>query len=352
MKKVIQIEDYIVQIDCSIIKTMKHINENNRSIAFVCNGHRLLASVTDGDIRRFLLKNTDLEKPISEVAQFHPFYLHENQREEAVKFMQENCIMALPIVDNKMNIIDIKFLLYQNNIFKNTIDAPLVIMAGGKGMRLKPYTDILPKPLIPIDNMTIIEHIMDRFSQYGCQNIYMIVNYKKNLIKAYFADNDTVHRNITFIDEDDYYGTGGGLKLLKGKINETFFMTNCDILIDANYEEIYNTHKVKGNLLTIVCAKKEVVIPYGTIEISEQGQLTGLKEKPCFHFNTNTGLYIIEPDFLDIIPDHTFIHITDIIQECIKAGEKVGTYLISEKNWLDMGQLEELYRMKAKINFL
>ena len=174
----------------------------------------------------------------------------------------------------------------------------------------------------------------------------MIVNYKRNLIKAYFQD-PSLEYNIKFIDEEQFMGTGGGLKLLSGKVRSTFILTNCDILVEADYKKILDCHWKNKNMLTMVCAKKTVQIPYGTVEVDEKGNITQLIEKPTYHISTNTGFYVIEPEFLDEIPENQFVHITDIIQKCIDEGKKIGTYLIDEKSWLDMGQFDELEHMKS-----
>ena len=222
-------------------------------------------------------------------------------------------------------------------------------MAGGKGTRLYPYTQILPKPLIPIGEKTITEHIMSRFKEYGCSHFDMIVNYKKHFIKSYFLDNENTV-DVDFIEETEFLGTGGGLRLLEGKYQSTIFMTNCDILIEEDYAKILEYHKKNNNIITMVCAEKNMLIPYGTVEISETGQALALKEKPRLSFITNTGFYVIEPEFLNMIPENTFIHITDIIQNCIDTGKKVGVYKILEEKWLDMGQMEEMERMRQKLN--
>lgn len=176
----------------------------------------------------------------------------------------------------------------------------------------------------------------------------MIVNYKKNFVKSYFQDNDNQY-DICFVEEPEFWGTAGGLKLVENKYQDTFFITNCDILIQADYGDIVEYHKKNKNIITIVCARKKVVIPYGIVETDSIGQLTGFREKPEFEFITNTGLYLVEPEFIHKIPSQTFIHITDVIQQCIEQGEHVGTYVIGERDWLDMGQLDELERMKQHL---
>lgn len=342
------IDDFIVSEYDPIIDVIKVIDKNTKGIAFVCKESQLLAVVTDGDIRRYILKNGDLECPIHNIANYAPKYIYNNVHIDYKSFMKEHFITALPVVNKQMKLLFIHF-LYNNKDIKNAdLNIPVVIMAGGKGTRLYPYTQILPKPLIPIGEKTITEIIMDNFEAFGCKHFDMIVNYKKNFIKSFFIDNEH-KRDVNFIEEKEFLGTGGGLKLLEGRYQDSFFVTNCDILIEEDYSDIMNYHKSEKNIITVVSAMKHVTIPYGTIEISETGHIIKLNEKPSFTFLTNTGLYVVEPKFLDRIPKDTFIHITDLIQNCINQGEKVGIYPIGEHAWMDMGQLEELEKMRERL---
>lgn len=344
----VDLKDFIVSEDNSIIEVMKVINNNGKGTAIICNNSKLIAIITDGDIRRHILKNGNLNEPISKIANFNPLYLTYEKDIDYVKFMQEHSITALPIVNKDKKVINIRFLYDKNPLVKVNLNTPVVIMAGGKGTRLYPYTQILPKPLIPIGEKTITELIMDCFESFGCYHFDMVVNYKKNFIKSFFIDNEQ-QRNIDFIEETQFLGTGGGLKLLEGRYKDSFFVTNCDIIIEEDYSEIIKFHKKEKNIITMVSAMKNITIPYGTINLSEEGKVIKLNEKPNFTFLTNTGLYVLEPRFLEIIPKDTFIHITDIIQLCIDKGEKVGIYPISEHAWMDMGQLEELEKMRERI---
>lgn len=343
-----QISDYIVTEEASVIEVMKKINKGTRAIAFVCIDKKLVATVSDGDVRRYIIAKGNLDAPVSQIANYKPVFISENSKDDAIAIMKKHCISALPVVNEAGELIDIIYLNKKNEHKEKNLDMPVIIMAGGKGTRLKPYTQILPKPLIPIDDKTITEHIMERFEKYHCSEFSMIVNYKKNFIISYFQENETKH-NLSFINETDYLGTAGGLKLVQGQYNDTFFITNCDVLIDEDYAEMVKQHKEQKNIITMVCAMKKVVIPYGTVELSKTGCVTALKEKPEFNFITNTGLYIVEPEFLEKIPSDTFIHITDVIQNCVDQGEKVGIYPIDDDAWMDMGQLDELERMKSHL---
>ncbi|MCM1185078.1 MAG: sugar phosphate nucleotidyltransferase [Lachnoclostridium sp.] len=340
------IKDYIVSEETSLRDTMQIIDKNSSGIAFVCKGGELLATVTDGDVRRSLMKGMDIHSPVREIANYTPVYLYQKVGHKAAALMKEKQITVLPIVDEKKHIIDIKFLFKDIFLLEQNLKTPVVIMAGGKGTRLKPYTDILPKPLIPVGDKTITEHIMEHFGRFGCSDFYMIVNYKKQFIKAYFLESDA---HIHFVDEEEFLGTGGGIALVGEDIKETFFLTNCDILLEADYGAILKKHKKQHNIITIVCAEKKMVLPYGTVEIDGEGQVRQFREKPEFQFHTNTGFYVIEPEFLKKIPPNTYINITEIIENCMRDGEKIGTYLVDEDSWMDMGQIEELEKMRTRM---
>lgn len=346
------IQNYIVEENTSVFDTMKKIDAGAIGNVFVCQGLQLRAVVSDGDIRRYILGGGNLERAVYEIAHKEPIFLREDQEDQASALMRRHFITAVPILNEQGEIVKIRSIKeeFQDSTpkEKRSLKLPLVIMAGGKGTRLKPYTDILPKPLIPVGDQTITEHIMDRFAAYNCRQVIMIVNYKKDFIKAYYKDSEKP-RKIVFVEEDTYLGTGGGLGLLKDKIQGTFFMSNCDILVEADYAELLDYHRHSGNMITMVCAEKRIEIPYGTVQTEPNGQVTKLTEKPCFNYNVNTGFYVIEPSFLKKIPDDTFIHITDVIEKCIADGERVGSYLIRDDAWMDMGQFSELEKMKEKM---
>ena len=342
------VSDYLVAESTPILEVMKIIDKGAKAIAFVCDGKKLLATVSDGDIRRHIIANGNLNAPVSIIANYTPLFIRQSGSEDAIKLMKQQGISALPVINDVGDLVDIIFLNRKSLQKEASLRMPVVIMAGGKGTRLQPLTQILPKPLIPVGDKTITEHIMERFETYDCSKFEMIVNYKKNLIISYFQDSE-VNREVSFVIEPKYMGTAGGLKLIQGQYKESFFITNCDVLIEGDYAAMVRQHKEQGNLITMVCAMKKVIIPYGTIELSGAGQVSAIREKPQFDFITNTGLYIVEPTFLEKIPGDTFIHITDVIQKCIEEGEKVGVFPIDDAAWMDMGQLDELEHMKLRI---
>ena len=342
------LEQLFIDEDATIRKTLEQLDRTAKRILLIAPEGKLKAVVTDGDIRRHLIRNGKLDAAVREVATYNPKSVTRETRSNAREIMRKYSITALPMI-NEQGLVE--SLLFANDfelVKTNNLEIPVVINAGGVGSRLYPYTKILPKPLIPIGDQPILELIMNRFQKFGCNDFHVIVNHKKNLIKAFFADSPKDY-DLHFVDEDIPLGTGGGLSLLKGKLNETFFFSNCDILIDADYASMYRQHKKDKNIITMVCAIKNVVIPYGVVNMSKNGSIESFTEKPEFSFLTNTGLYIVEPEVIEDLQLNESISFPEIMDKYRNQGEKVGVYPVSEKAWMDMGQLEELESMRKRL---
>ncbi len=332
--------------DNSIREAMHSFDETGRRTAFIVDEDmKLLAVVAEGDIRRFILAGGDINDPVSTIANYHPRTLTEEEAGDAKDYLVRHNIEGVPIIDEAGHVVDTVFWSEKNLKKAGQLSTPVVMMAGGKGTRLYPYTRILPKPLIPIGEKPIAEIIMDDFAEYGIDRMILIVNHKKNMIKSYFGDIKKPY-TIDYVDEDTPLGTGGGLSLLKGQLNETFILTNCDILIEEDYSKIYAHHKKEGNVITMVCSLRNFQVAYGVVEFGEHGNIIAMKEKPEFSFFTNTGIYIVEPEAIDYIKDQECIGFPDIINRIKDDGGKVGVYPIGENTWMDMGQLDELSKME------
>jgi NDP-sugar pyrophosphorylase family protein len=281
------------------------------------------------------------------------YFLDLNYKEEEVKKIFKDTVASrIPVLKNK-KLVDIIikeefFKINSEEVTKRPqIKLPVVIMAGGKGTRLDPFTRILPKALIPIDDKPIIEIIMDKFADFGVTNFYISVNHKSKMIKAFFEDFHSNY-NISFIDENIPLGTAGGLKYLEKKIVTSFFVSNCDIIIQCDYSKIYKFHK-KGNFdLTLVSSIQHHIIPYGVCKLENDGSLKNIKEKPEYNFLVNTGMYILNPDILQFIPKNKSFDMTDLIKRLKERKKKIGVYPVSEKSWIDVGQWEE-YKRAIKI---
>lgn len=330
------------QLDKAVVKVLLLINSEQ---VFV-------ATITDGDVRRAILAGASLETEVSEIANYFPIFLRHDDEVAAWKIMHEKEISALPILNQEKKIQKVYVIGNSNQKeYIEKLDVPVVIMAGGLGTRLYPYTKILPKPLIPVSDIPISERIIQSFQKIGCEKFHMIVNYKRNMIKAYYNDMDHGY-NIHFWDEETPLGTGGGLYLLRECISGTFVLTNCDILILDDVRKIIKHHKEEKNKVTMVCSLKNFTIPYGIVNFSEGGEISSFEEKPQLSFFTNTGYYILERDIFNYIDQGEKIGMPDIIDRMRKDGLKVGIYPISENAWLDMGQFDSMESMEQRLKEL
>lgn len=344
----LDIKDILIDENSTMIQAMAVLDKTAKKVLFVEREGKLVASITDGDIRRWILAKGNLDAKVKEIANYNPKFLYERDRVRAREYMKQKLIEALPIVDKSKKIVSVVMLNDGEIEPIKSLDIPVVIIAGGLGTRLYPYTKILPKPLIPIGDLPIVEHIINKFRSYGCKRFYLIVNHKKNMIKAYFNEVEKDYE-ISYIDEDKPLGTGGGLSLLKGKIDSTFILSNCDIIVDEDYEKIYKFHKDTKHLITMICTLKNFTIPYGVVEIGEYGEIEAMNEKPEMSFFTNTGCYFVEPRVIEELEDEQPIAFPDIIEHYKQSGEKVGVYPISEHAWMDMGQFDVMDEMRKRL---
>lgn len=347
-----KLEQYLLRSDMTICEAMEVIDKNSQKTAFLVIDEKLAGSVTDGDIRRHLLQGGNIYDLVSDIVNYHPLYVYiDDESVDYKQYMMKRLINALPVVDRDHVLIRVE-LLNPTSKIPHIIhaDIPLVIMAGGLGSRLKPYTDIIPKPLIPIGDKTITEHILERFESYGCKQFYMIVNYKKKLIETYFNDSKCSQK-IHFVEEPFFMGTAGGIKLLQKELREDFFLVNCDILIDSDYYQIWEEHVNKNNLITMVCAKIHISIPYGTVTADKENQIVSLEEKPRWHYNVNTGMYVCNTRIFDYMKEEK-IDMPDLIRRCMENGERIGQFQIDESDWYDMGQPNQLEKMKQRLGLI
>lgn len=331
----------------TVSEAMQKIDKNSNGILFLVNAEEILvACITDGDIRRFLLSGGSLNSKAIDASNLSPKKAVSSE-EAKVLYHKRNCI-AIPIVDDHGRLLGVYNGEGDEVRKKTPLNIPVVINAGGKGTRLDPFTRVLPKPLIPVGDTPIIEHIIKEYKSYNCSEFHVIVNYKKELMKAYFADNDNKY-NITWYDEDKPLGTGGGISLLRGVLKETFFFANCDVLLTANYESMLRYHKENRNTITMICAYKSFHIPYGVVEMGVNGSIKEMREKPLMTHLINTGIYLVEPEVIDDIENGEFIGFPDIVEREIRKGKKVGVFPVSDNDWMDMGQLPELEKMRIKL---
>ena len=343
---------YIIESSSTLIEALKLMDTINSKLLLVFENSKFKSLLSIGDIQRSLIKNNKFDIIIDEILRTNiKLANHSQSKEEIKKLMIEHRIEFMPVVNEIGELIDVLF--WADIVGKEitsiaiTENLPVVIMAGGKGTRLQPITNIIPKPLVPIGDQSIVEIIMDSFKESGLSTFYMSVNYKADIIKYYLSEFKDLY-DIEYFTETKPLGTAGSLKMLENKIHSAFFVSNCDILVDQDYSEIYNYHVSNGNELTAVAAVKTYTIPYGTMEISENGLLKELKEKPSTTYYVNAGLYILEPHLLNEIPNEEFLHITHLMEKIKDRGGKVGVFPVTEGAWMDIGEWKEYNKTQER----
>jgi dTDP-glucose pyrophosphorylase/CBS domain-containing protein len=343
-----------VQTNITIRQAMKTLDKTaEKCLLVIDDNNKLLGTLTDGDLRRGILSGMNFSENISEC--YHQdattFSQGNYTQEDATQVFRDEKLDLIPVIDKDGKIVD--YLTWPNiNVReqnkKELDDVSVVIMAGGKGTRMEPFTNVLPKPLIPIHEKPIIEHIIERFTDMGCSDFHLTVNYKGKILKAYFEELKHDY-SVSFVDEAEPLGTAGSLQYIKGEFDKPFFVTNCDIIIKADYASLYKFHQKGGYDITLVASAKEYIIPYGTCELNDEGYLSHINEKPHYDFLINTGLYILNPDMLKLIPANKFYHITHLIEDAKNQGKKVGVFPVDDDAWVDIGQWKEYKKVLEQL---
>lgn len=342
-----------IDSDANILSALKQMDVSKHKLLIVTKSNHFFSMLSIGDIQRAIIKGVEMDCPIAGILRKKTKAATIHDDKEAIKqYVRDHKNEFMPIIDDDNNLVDVIFWdeLFHTHVGRRTEDfnLPVIIMAGGQGTRLRPLTNVLPKPLIPIGEQTMMEDIMDRFVECGCHDFYVSVNYKADIIKRYMDNLAKPQYHITYFQEDKPLGTAGSLHLLKDQIKDTFFVSNCDIIIDEDYGEILKYHRENHNEITVVAAIKNMAIPYGTLETKEEGLLSDIREKPEYTFKINTGMYILEPQLIKEIPEDEFYHITFLIEKLIKRGRRVGVYPINEGSWTDVGNWDEYLKIVKK----
>jgi len=347
------ISKYVVKASTSVREAVKVMGTSGKAYCIcIDDDGKVVGIFTDGDFRQAVYANMQLDDAIVSFVNKDFRYVEKGYRREDVeRIFHDTIVQQVPVLDNGQ-LIDV---VYRGSFHegiqagvKRTLDNPVVIMAGGKGTRLDPFTRVLPKPLIPLGNDPIIKVIMDEFGEYDISDFYISLNEKSRMIKAYFHDHELPYK-IKYVQEDKPLGTVGALKMLQGKIKSPFFVTNCDIIARADYVSLMDFHVQGGYDLTLVGAMHNYTIPYGVCDVGSDGRLKELREKPNYDFLVNTGLYVLNPGILELIPVDTYFDITDLMNVLISQGNNIGVYPIAEHDWIDIGQWSEYHAAIEKL---
>jgi len=346
------LENAFVSPNITLIDAIKALNNTSEQILLVVNENKqLFGTVTDGDIRRALIEKIDFDKPVATIMKKKPVVLFEPVNKNiALQLMKKFYLRQLPVVNRNKTVVD---MILWKDIFKEELEEKVpkktnsvIIMAGGKGKRLDLFTKILPKPLIPVGDKPIVEHVITNFKKYGFDNFFISVNYKKEMIKSYFSEDSK--SNISFIEEKKYLGTAGALSLCKEIVNDTFIVSNCDIIMDADIEDFFKYHKKNKCDATILGTVQNIKIPYGVLN-AYNGILESITEKPEYNFIVNAGVYILEPKLLKFVDDTKKTDMTELLITAQENNYNIHVYPII-CSWFDVGQWDEYKKAVDHVN--
>ncbi len=341
-----KVEKIKITKQATIRDALKTISDGDLKIAFVIDKKgKLLSTLTDGDIRRGLLKGLNIDSRINSISLRKPIVAKKNySREKLLKIALSNKIYQIPVVDENKRPIGIHILeeLIETKIKSNKV----VIMAGGKGSRLRPLTKNIPKPMLKVGKKPILQIIIEQFKSYGFKNFILCVNYKSKIIKKYFSDGSKYGVNIEYINEKKRMGTAGGLSLFKKKPNEPFFVINGDLLTNLDFSKILDFHNEQKSQATMCTKEFNIESPYGEVKLSEEN-IVILEEKPIHKIFVNAGVYILDPKCLDLVPNK-YYDMPSLFNKIIKNNKRTISFPLGEY-WLDIGRTGD-YK-KAKLEY-
>ena len=333
------VNEFLVFEETSIKTCLKKIDTLGYGSLIVVNQKKIfLGVVTDGDLRRAILKKNNTEKTIknfcNKKAKFFNKMIDENF---AKNFLLENSNNMAPVLNNKNQVQHIFFLkdLLSQKKLKN-LNEVVVIMAGGKGLRMRPFTNVFPKALLPFRQSTILEEIMISFEEDGYKNFLITTGFKSNNLVDYLKSKKK-NKNIKFFKEKKPLGTIGGIKNFHHKLTKNFFLVNCDTYLNLNYQKILDFHIDQKNYLTIIAAFDNFQIEYGICNIKKNGQLINIEEKPNNEYLINTGSYVLNKNCLKYIKKGVPFSATELIEKLIKNRRKVSVFPIMKNQWKDVG---------------
>ncbi len=341
LQKKKQVEGIKIVREKTILEGMQQLNDTASQILLVVDDDgKLFGSLTDGDIRRAIGDGKPLQTCVGEICNTSPKTLSRYSKEAALRLMEEFSISRIPVVDSNgvpIAVVSMTDILPEED--EAVRENKVVIMAGGRGSRLDPITRIVPKPLLPVGDKPMLELIMESFAKCGFSEFLLSINYRKDFIKTYLAERSDLPFSISCIEEDTFLGTAGSLALMKEKLTETFFVSNCDILVDVNYISALEFHEENECASTMVGALKKVSVPYGVIHL-RNGEFDRIEEKPDVPLIVNTGVYLLEPSCIDLIGRDEKLDMPDLIERIRREGGKVGVFPVHRK-WIDIGQWGE-----------
>lgn len=344
-------KDFIIKDNETIKNALAKLNLTLTGCLIVENSKQhIVGTLTNGDLRRYLIKKPNTSTKVKLACNKKFFFI----KKEIPKFKIKNLLIKkriplLPLIENK-KVIKCFFL---NDFLKSKIDVQnlltknydAVVMAGGLGTRLSPFSDILPKPLVPLNGKPVIDTIIEKFLSTGIDQIFLTLNYKKNIIKSYLKD-QYKKKKFQYINEKKRLGTASSLQFIPDRTKKNLIVSNCDTILKINFQELIKYHEDEKNNLTLVAAIKDFKIPYGICVSTKYNLLKKIKEKPTLKILANTGTYIINNNLLKFIPRKDHYDMNIFIENLMKKKFKIGIYPIEDKDWIDTGDWKNFNNSK------
>lgn len=347
----ISLKEHIISIELTIKQTLAIIDEQGliANVLFVTDRENVLkGTVTDGDIRRGLLKGVSIDDKVELVMRNEFQYLRQGNvnRRSINKFKEEN-IFFVPVVDEEGKIVDILNL----HTYRMKLPVNAILMAGGKGQRLLPFTENTPKPLLKVGDKPIIEHNIDRLIAHGIDNLVLSINYLGEQLINYFGDGSNKGVTIDYVQESKPLGTIGSVKLIPEFKNDIILVMNSDLLTNIDFSEFYEQFMAQNADMAIAATSYHVDIPYAVLETDSKNQISALKEKPRFTYYSSAGIYIFKKELIAHIPDGEFFNVTDLIEYLLAIDKKVISFPLLGY-WLDIGKHEDYKKAQEDIKHL
>lgn len=338
-------EKILIKPDTTILTALKVIDDSSMQIAMVVEDGRLAGTLTDGDIRRAILKGIPLESPVSDIMNKNPIVAAESYgKQELLAIMKVTEVRHIPIVDENGFLVRIE--TYKDLTQPRERENWVVLMAGGMGSRLRPLTNECPKPLLQVGNKAILETILDNFIEYGFRKFFISVNYKAEMVKSFFRDGNQWNVDIQYIDEEKVMGTAGCLGLLPEPPKHPFVVMNGDLLTKINFQQLLDFHREHRAQATMCVRDYDNQIPYGVVKFDKH-RLTDIEEKPIHRFFVNAGIYVLSPKTLSFIPKNSYFDMPDLFRIMIEKGLETVAFPIREY-WIDIGRMDDFERAKGE----
>lgn len=350
------LSNYFISPSTTIRQAIKIMSENGQNFCIFINKKNKVEGIfTEGDFRKAVYTEIKFDDKVEKLVNKDFYFLYNNfTRNEVLNIFNNSDALQIPVLNKKKELVEI---IFRNSHEKNLLQVSknslskhkVIIMAGGLGTRLDPFTRILPKALMPLDNdEPIINLIISKFSHFGVKDFTISINNKNKMIKSYL-DHLNLNNKINYLIENKPLGTVGALSLIKKNFKNPFFLVNCDTIINTDYASIMNFHEKNNYDVTLVGAMQNYKIPFGVCDVDTKGRLKSFREKPNFDYVVNSGFYVFSPRILKNIPKNQNYDFTNLMQNLIKKKFNIGVYPVSEESWTDIGQYSTYKKALLKL---